>query len=66
MELNNKLNLNYMYRVKFFTERFIKENPELKQQVEDKYYTLLIKIAKNKCENRDFRKFAIEMIALKS
>ena len=48
---------NYMYRVKEFTQNTIKENSQLKDEIEEEYYKLLIKIAENKCSDQDLKKY---------
>lgn len=49
--------INYMYRVKNFTQCTIKENPDLKDAIEEEYYRLLVKIAKNQYVDRDLREY---------
>ena len=56
---------NYMYRVKEFTENTIKENSQLKDEIEEEYYKLLIKIAENKCSDQDLKKYYFTIEKLK-
>ena len=53
-----------MYKVKLFTELTIKENPQLKESIEDKYYELLIKIAKNNFKNSDKKIYFLNIKSL--
>jgi hypothetical protein len=53
-----------MYRVKIFTQELIIKNPQLKSEVEDEYYKLLINIAKEKHSDFDLRKYYIKVSKL--
>lgn len=44
---------NYLYRVKKFTQDTIKENLDIKKDIEEEYYKLLIKIAKEEYSATD-------------
>lgn len=55
---------NYMYRVKKFTQEFIIKNPQLRNEVEDLYYKILINIAKNKHSDFDLRKYYVKVLKL--
>lgn len=57
---------NYMYRVKDFTQDSIKENPDLKDAIEEEYYKLLIKIAKEKYSSQDIRNYYFKLRDLKN
>jgi hypothetical protein len=54
-----------MYRVKEFTQNTIKENSQLKDEIEEEYYKLLIKIAENKCSDQDLKKYYFTIEKLK-
>ena len=56
---------NYMYRVKEFTQNTIKENSQLKDEIEEEYYKLLIKIAENKCSEQKQKKYYFTIETLK-
>lgn len=58
-------NINYMYRVKEFTQNAIKEHSEIKNLIEDEYYKLLITIAENKCSDRDLREYYLKVEKMK-
>ena len=55
---------NYLYKAKKLSEQLIKENSQLKDEIEEEYYKLLIKVAKEECSDRDIRKYYIKVSKL--
>lgn len=57
---------NYLYRVKKFTQDTIKENLDIKKDIEEEYYKLLIKIAKEEYSATDLRQYYFKIQNLKN
>lgn len=57
---------NYMYRVKIFTQELITKNSQLKDEIEEEYYKLLIKIAKEECSDQDIQNYYFKLKDLKN
>lgn len=55
------MNYGYLYRFKRFVETEISEYPNLKTEIEEVYYKLLIKIAENKSSDKDIRVYHSEI-----
>ena len=53
--------LNYMYRVKNYTENMIRDYPNFKDQIEEEYYKLMIKIANDEYSDQDIRVYYSEV-----
>lgn len=53
--------LNYMYRVKNYTENMIRDYPDFKDQIEEEYYKLMIKIANDEYSDQDIRVYYSEV-----
>ena len=52
---------NYMYRVKNYTENMIRDYPNFKDQIEEEYYKLMIKIANDEYSDQDIRVYYSEV-----
>jgi len=57
---------NYLYKAKRLSEQLIKENSQLKDEIEEEYYKLLIKIAKEEYSDRDIRNYYFKLKDLKN
>ena len=55
---------NYLYKAKRLSEQLIKENSQLKDEIEEEYYKLLINIAKEKHSDFDLRKYYVKVSKL--
>ena len=50
-----------MYRVKNYTENMIRDYPNFKDQIEEEYYKLMIKIANDEYSDQDIRVYYSEV-----
>ena len=57
---------NYLYKAKRLSEQLIKENSQLKDEIEEEYYKLLIKVAKEEYSDRDIRNYYFKLKDLKN
>ena len=57
---------NYLYKAKRLSEQLIKENSQLKDEIEEEYYKLLIKVAKKEYSDRDIRNYYFKLKDLKN
>ena len=57
---------NYLYKAKRLSEQLIKENSQLKDEIEEEYYKLLIKVAKEECSDQDIRNYYFKLKDLKN
>ena len=57
---------NYLYKAKRLSEQLIKENSQFKDEIEEEYYKLLIKVAKEECSDRDIRNYYFKLKDLKN
>lgn len=60
----DKFNKNYFYRVKDYTINLIQKYPEYLKEIEELYYSLLIKVAKSQLKNIDLQTFYKQSQAL--
>lgn len=56
----------YLYKAKRLSEQLIKENSQLKDEIEEEYYKLLIKVAKEEYSDRDIRNYYFKLKDLKN
>ena len=53
--------MRIIYKAKRLSEQLIKENSQLKDEIEEEYYKLLIKVAKEEYSDRDIRNYYFKL-----
>lgn len=62
--MNNQNHKNKLLRVKVYCETLYKNNKEKKEEIEDLFYSLLIKIAKDELSISELKTFSEKLLAL--